>query len=236
MKGFSLLEILIALAGSLGLLAIIRGPLLDSMSLQALTSNRNVLARLEADLRRSVLEDARFNIAKSKNAELRACMTADGVSCPQGKKTLTLYLQDSKATTGSFSATGETCTSISCAVTITATFIGICAGAANCDTATSLDIDYRILFRDKLYKSGYLQFANRNEELSDDTETCTSDSLGRSMLARGINKGKLNCIPIIAPTRAIAGVTPGDCQSGKEVLVGFDPSGKIICAPILRAP
>lgn len=239
-KGFSLIEILLSLALSVTVLALIKNPLMQTLNLDKVVKDRNVLQNLEDRLRQSVIQNASFEIALAASPPLSACVKQDGKPCLGGRQPLSLFIAKDKRTTGLFAARGEACSGGACPISIEAYFSGICAigssGVAEpgCELAPTLEIEYKLSVGGAIFRRGLIYRANSNLVLADENATCEVDELGRSHFAHAISPQKIACLPPPRHERKLSGIQLGDCPGINDILVGFAPGGQRICAPIRR--
>lgn len=234
-QGFSFIETLLALALSLGALALVREPLMQTLNLKKLVQDRNILQNLEDKLKRSVNQTAAFDLALDANPELGACIRQDGKPCKAGSMPVQFLLAKGHPTSGFFGARGEPCRGNGCPIRIDTHFTGFCKNPAeSCDVAPAIEVEYRLFVGDALYKKGLIHRANAVVEIADENATCDVDDLGRSSFAHAIAPKKMSCISPPRYERKLSGIQLGDCSVISEILVGFGPGGQRICAPILR--
>ncbi len=236
-SGFSLLEMMVTLGISLAVLALVREPLLSTLSLRKTVQDQNVWQNLENNVRWSILNDALFDSAVNANSELSDCVRADSKLCDETRYSIDLFLGPGRKSTGKFKGAGETCQSGVCPIVVEASFAGLCRGLAPCDAASSLAIDYRILVEGNLFKQGSVYRPNVIMNIADDNRACDVDRLGRSSFVHKIGPlpQNLDCREPPKLERKITGVQIGECSNVNDILLGFDGDGKLICKPYLRA-
>ncbi len=233
--GFSLIEILLALTLSLGALAFVKEPLMQTLQLHKLVKDRSVIQNLEDALKRSVNQNASFELALDLNPDLGACIRQDAEPCKPGRLPVDFLLAKGRPTTGLFGAGGEPCQGRACPIQIETQFAGICKDAQErCELAPAIEVEYRILVGGTLFKKGLIHRANANVVVADENTTCDVDDLGRSSFAHAIAPKKMNCLSPPRFERKITGIELGDCERISDILVGFAPDGKRICKAILR--
>ena len=226
---------MLALGMMAGLLYYLKEPFFTALHLSSLAQDRATWQNIENDLRQSVVDASLFELARKKSPELDACLRVDDVTCKTGPQPITFYLSDSRATTGLFKSQGVSCSGSSCPIAVEATFTGLCRTAGPCDVAGTIEVDYRILIDQKLFRQGYLQRPNKEKLLVDENISCGVNDLGRSGFAHSIGPMNIDCVLPLRLNRKVTGIELGDCARGREVLVGFDSGGKRICSDVKRS-
>ena len=230
--GFSVLELVIALALTMLIAFYAVDNLILSQELSKLASNRVAISQLEKDLRSAVFDTRSFFVTATKNPSLYGCLKLDSRNCPRGMVPITFMLTKDMPMTGSYQASGERCADDSCPFKLASSFEAICGRSTPCDRARYLVIHYEISFDETILKKGSIRRTFAVKPVSDDSYSCQTDNFGRSKLAYGLRPSGVDCRDLPELQREISGVDPADCKPGLELLVGFDADGAAICQPI----
>ncbi|MGE0172402.1 MAG: PilW family protein [Oligoflexales bacterium] len=247
-NGFTIIELLISMAIGIFLLSASSGFVMRALSVSKVVKSRTLVADLEEQIRLAADHDLSIVYSGNQEDKLEACLEDDGIPCTAisgGKKTITKFSLYRVSGTrnmklsGSLSAQGGPCAS-SCPILVEVFFTPECGGPPTCDQALNILIQYNLSIDGDLIRSGAVYHRVQKTEVvtaADGAKTCGLDKTSQlPTFVSGVEpfKKNLTCTEMPGVEHTIAGVTPGDCITGKEVLIGFDPTTKAaICAPVV---
>lgn len=231
-EGFSLIEMMVTLALTIGLSYFAVDNILMVKELAKLTENKIIISNLEEDVRATITQKSRFFATSKKNTYIKNCLLEDGKFCPTDSQDLKLWVSSKQPLPVKFYADGRRCNLDECPIEAKATYRGICELTSRCDKIASSLVEYTITAGDVVMKRGSIRRNVSSETFSDTNEVCENQPEGRKLLVSDMRAGRLNCVPAPPFERSITGAVSGTCVMGKEVLVGFDAEGAPVCEAI----
>ncbi len=232
-SGKILLETMVGLAIALLVGMFIVQLVRNSTEVEKLIQSSDVLADLENQIRFSVSHPGFRSISVNNtthpgNRKLAQCLTVDRKNCPKKLTPFKLWRFTHQPITGSYSKDGAVCTS-SCPITIKTQFLGRCK-QNKCDVARLIRVSYQIYVEGNKVRSGVVNRIMKFRKVSDDNNTCDVDKEKRPKFVQAIDGSELNCQAVKPKKAKLAGIVPGKCVKGKEVLVGINKATKeVIC-------
>ena len=231
-SGFSVIELMVSIAVMVTLSYFAVDNLLEMRSIANLAERKTMISNIEEDIRAGVLKKNRFVATLRKYPEIKTCLIEDQKQCPSDPIKFDLWVSENRKLPLKFNLNGSTCKTDSCAIEAELTFRGICAESSRCDKVATSLVEYSIRVDDAVLKRGSVFRSVSARTYSDDNEICRNGEPGQVMLVSDIRRKRLRCVPGPTMTRSVNGVTPSDCVLGKELMVGIDENGAVICEPL----
>lgn len=230
-SGLGLVELIVSMTIIAALSSYAASQFLSVQNLQRFVETRDRLIVLENTVRFAISNDRALKQTIRRNKNLAACMKNAGKACQAVPRPLELWLSKGTRIDGTFELNGRRCKDSNCPVEMKVEFYTSCKGQGSCERVKTLFFSYQLYVEGILFKKGLTKRIFENSA-SDEGALCESDENGRTKFASAIYGGRMECSASPNFNRRLSGLVPQDCEVGKQILVGYEASGKAICQKI----